>query len=259
MVADIFFFRRWVQSVFLIALVFAFPALRLVASDQIIKNDGSVIIGRIVGVSDVQVAIEVRSSGTGTATFPINITDIKSIVMAVPADVTKAEAPGVGPADVIKLLEPVVNQFAGLPTDWAVEAMMTLGDAYFAIGKSDRALAVYNQIGQLYAGTRYANVAAVGKAKLSLKAGKIDEALAVMQPIVDAANKDIAPSPGDGAIYANAFLVYGRALEAQKKPQQALEAYLTVTTMFYQNPGLVAQADQLATSLRNQNPGIGVE
>jgi tetratricopeptide (TPR) repeat protein len=137
--------------------------------------------------------------------------------------------------------------------------MATLGDAYVAAGKSDRALAIYNQISQLYADSRYANVAAAGKAKLSLQAGKVDEALAAVQPIVDLANKDIAPSPSDGAIYANAFLVYGQVLEAQKKPQQALEAYLTVKTMFYQNPGLVAQADQLARNLRNQNPGIGVE
>lgn len=253
----IFFFRRWVQWAFLIALVFAFPALRLVADDQIIKNDGSVTRGRIVGVSDGQVTIEVHISGT--ARFPINISDIKSISMEVPAAVTQAEAPGVAPTDVITALEPVVKQFAGLPAAWTVDAMEALGDAYSASGKSDRAGAVYDQIGQLYAGTRYANVAAAVKAKRSLKAGKIDEALAAVQPIVDAANKDIAPSPSDGAIYANAFLVYGQVLEAQKKPRQALEAYLTVKTMFYQNPGLVAQADQLAKDLRDQNPRIGIE
>jgi hypothetical protein len=29
--------------------------------------------------------------------------------------------------------------------------------------------------------------------------------------------------------------------------------------MFYQNPALVAQADQLASALRQQNPGLGVD
>jgi tetratricopeptide (TPR) repeat protein len=259
MVMGSLFFRRWVELAFLIALAFTFAALRLVADDQIIKNDGNVVSGRIVGASDGQVTIESRSSNGGIAKFPITITDIKSISMGVPADVTQAEAPGVAPDDVIAALEPEVKQFAGLPATWVVEAMAALGDAYAAAGKSDRALAVYNQISQLYSGSAYENVAAAGKAKLNLKAGKIDEALAAVQPIVDRANKDIAPSPSDGALYANAFLVYGQVLEAQKKPQQALEAYLTVKTMFYQNPNLVDQANELAKNLRDQNPGLGIE
>jgi tetratricopeptide (TPR) repeat protein len=259
MVMGSLFFRRWVKWAFLIALAFALSALRLVADDQIIKNDGNVVNGQIVGVSDGQVTIESHSSNGGIAKFPITISDIKSIIMAVPADVTKAEVHGVAPAEVIAALEPQVKQFAGLPADWVVEAMAALGDAYAAGGQSDRALAIYNQISQLYPGSAYENVAAAGKAKLNLKAGKIDEALAAVQPIVDQANKDIAPSPSVGALYANAFLVYGQVLEAQKKPQQALEAYLTVKTMFYQNPNLVDQADQLARNLRDQNPGLGIE
>ncbi len=132
--------------------------------------------------------------------------------------------------------------------------MASLGDAYTADGKTDKALAVYNQISQLYPGSSYEIVAKAGKAKLSLKAGKIDDALTAVLPIITQANKDIAPSPTDGALYAGAFLVYGQVLEAQKKPQKALEAYLTVKTMFYQNPALADQADQLAKDLRTKNP-----
>jgi hypothetical protein len=80
-----------------------------------------------------------------------------------------------------------------------------------------------------------------------------------LQPIIDQANQDLAPSQSEGGLYATAFLVYGQALEAQKKLEQALEAYLTVKTMFYQNPALADQADQMAKKLRDQNPGLGVE
>jgi tetratricopeptide (TPR) repeat protein len=259
MVMGSLYFRRWVEGAFLIALVFVFPPFRLVADDQVIQNDGNVVNGTILGVSDGQVTIESHSFNGGIAKFPITLTDIKSVKMATPADVAKAEAPGVVPADVIAALEPEVKQFAGLPADWVIEAMAALGDAYSAGGQLDRAMAIYNQISQLYPGSSYENVAAEGKAMLSLKAGKVDEALAEVQPIVDLANKDIAPSPSDGALYANGFLVYGQVLEAEKKPQQALEAYLTVTTMFYQNPGLVDRANQLAKNLRDQNPGLGIE
>ncbi|HEV3271400.1 MAG TPA: hypothetical protein VGZ93_04380 [Candidatus Methylacidiphilales bacterium] len=258
MVIGFLFSRRWVQLASLIALPLTFPALGLVADDQIIQNNGNVLNGIIQSVSDGQVTIQVRN-GPSIATFPITLTDVKSISMAVPPEVTSVEAPGIDPAAVIKVLDPVVQKLAGLPVTWVVEAMAALGDAYSASGKADRALAIYNQISQLYAGSNYAYVAEAEKARLSLKQGKIDEAFAEVHPIVDKANQDMAPSPSVGAIYANAFLVYGQVLEAQKKLPQALEAYLTVTTMFYQNPGLVAQANQLAKNLRDQNPGIGIE
>jgi predicted negative regulator of RcsB-dependent stress response len=103
------------------------------------------------------------------------------------------------------------------------------------------------------------HIADASKAQVCLDANKIDDALKLVQPIVDAANKNIAPSQTDGATFAKAFLVYGKILVAQKKPQQALEAYLTVKTMFYQNPNLVTEADKLAQKLRDANPGIGVE
>jgi tetratricopeptide (TPR) repeat protein len=249
---------RQVYLVCLIGLAFLLPVLRSVA-DEIIKTDGSVITGTIIGVSGDQVTVESRTSGGGIAQVPYYITDIKSVNMAVPPDVTKVQAQGVPPGVVIAALEPPVKKFAGLPVDWVVAAMAQLGDAYSHVGQSGQALAIYNKISELYPGSAYENVAKAGKARLSLEAGKIDEALAAVQPVVDQANKNIAPSPSEGALYASAFLVYGQVLEAQKKPQQALEAYLTVKTMFYQNPNLVDQADQLAKTLRDHNPGIGVE
>ena len=47
-------------------------------------------------------------------------------------------------------------------------------------------------------------------------------------------------------------------LEAQQKFPQALEAYLTVKTMFYQNQALVDESDRLVQKLRATNPGVSV-
>jgi tetratricopeptide (TPR) repeat protein len=245
-------FGRRVASALLIGLTLVFTAVCLTADDQILKKDGTTISGQIISVSDGQVTVQSTTSRGGIAKVPYPLSDIKSVSMAV-------ATPGTPPSAVIAALEPEVAQFAGLPSDWVVGAMAQLAEAYAAQGQADRALATYNQIVQLYPGSIYENVAKAGKAEMSLKAGKIDDALATVQPIVDQANKNIAPSPTDGALYAKAFLVYGQVLEKQAKPQQALEAYLTVTTMFYQNPALVGQADQLAKSLRDRNPGIGID
>jgi tetratricopeptide (TPR) repeat protein len=228
------------------------------ADDQITKTDGTVITGQITGASNGQVMVESRTSGGGIAKIPYYISDIKSINMATPPEVTKANASDAGPAAIIAILQPKVEQFAGLPADWVVEAMARLAQAYAAEGQADRAMTIYDQIDLLYPGSKYHVQAAAGKAEMSLKAGKVGEALAAVQPIIEQANKDLAPSPSDGALYANAFLVFGQVMEAEKKPQQALEAYLTVKTMFYQNPALADQADQFVKNLRDHNPGIGV-
>ncbi len=240
-------------------LIFLALSSRTNAQDIITKSDGSQINGQVVGVSDGSVTVQSRTSNGGMATVPYRLSDIKSVMMNPPADVAKLQGQNATPATVVATLEPEVKKFAGVPTDWVVDAMAQLAQAYAALNQGDRATALYNQIDTLYPGSKYHVQAIAGKALLSLKQGKIDDALAAVQPIIDQANQNLAPSPADGALYANAFLVYGQALQAQKKSQQALEAYLTVKTMFYQNADLVAQADQLAKGLREQNPGIGVQ
>ncbi len=203
--------------------------------------------------------METRTPSGGTAKIPFFMTDIKSVTMAAPADVTAASAPGTAPGSVIPVLEPQVKKFAGLKVAWVVDAMAQLGDAYSQVGQLDKAQAIFSEISQLYPGSKYENIAQASQAELDLNAGKVDQALAIVQPIVDAANKDLAPSPEDGRTYAKAFLVYGRAKEMQKQPQAALEAYLTVKTMFYQNDTLVTEAEHYAKDLRDKNPGLGIE
>ncbi len=226
------------------------------ADDQITKKDNSVIAGQILGCADGQVTIQSKSA-YGVAKLTVYISDIKSIAMAPPAAV--AQLKGAAPAAVIATLEPLIKQFAGLPADWVADAMAQLGDAYDNSGQGDKATAVYTQISQFYPNSPYQMLAVTGKAGQLLKAGKPADALAAVQPLITEANQNLAPSPAKGRLYANAFLVEGQALEAQKKLPAALEAYLTVVTMFYQNPALVAQADQLAKNLRAQNPGVGVD
>jgi len=232
-------------------------AARSNADDQIEKKDHSIITGQITGSADGQVTIQSHSSTGGNATLSVYISDIQSITMAPPAAMTQIK--GAPPATVITTLEPLIKQYTGLPADWVLDAMVQLGDAYDASGQGEKADAVYDQINQQYPNSPYQMLATTGKARQSLTQGKIDEALEAIQPIITEANQNLAPSPSKGRIYADAFLVYGQALEAQKKMPAALEAYLTVVTMFYQNPALVEKARQFVKNLRDQNPGVGVD
>lgn len=246
-------------ATFIIVLAALCLTLRGVADDQIVKTDGTTVSGTILGVSDGAATIQNQIPGGGVAKFPVMLADIKSVTMATPPAVAKAQAPNTPPGDVMAALEGPVKQFAGLPATWVVNAMAQLGDAYSQVGQTDKALAIYNEIGALYPNSPYTAVADASRAQVDIDANKIDDALKIVQPIVAKANQDIAPSPIDGATYAKAFIVYGRALQAQKNMTGALEAFLTVKTMFYQNPNLVAEADHYVQDLRTKNPDVGVE
>jgi tetratricopeptide (TPR) repeat protein len=238
-------------------LLFIALVLPLRAQDQVQLQSGDVITGKIVGVAGGQVSITSKAVSGGMAKLSYDLSSIKSVQMDPPAAVTQAQnAP---PATVIATLAPLVQQFAGLPADWVVDAMGALAEAYDSAGQDDQATALYTQINQLYPNSHLQNAAVAGTARLQLQHGDADAALATLKPLVDQANSDLAPSPAEGRSYARAFLVYGQALEKKQQYSQALEAFLTVKTMFYQNPQLVAKAEQEAAALRQANPGVGVE
>ena len=241
-----------------VALALVLMSLPSLADDKITKKDGTVISGQIISVSNGQVMFQSQSSTGSIVKLPYYLTDIQSINMVTPEAVNKVKSANAAPADVVAALEPVVKQYAGLPADWVPAAMVQLAGAYNALGQADKALAIYTQIGTLYPGDTYTPFVKAGQAEMKIKEGKVDEALADLRPIVDKANQDVAPSPSDGVLYANVFLVYGQALEAKKSNDQALEAYLTVTTLYYQNPALADKASALAKKLRDANPGLGV-
>jgi tetratricopeptide (TPR) repeat protein len=232
------------------------PALALAADDQITQKNGNVITGKITGVSDGQVMVTSRSANGGIARLPYQISDIKSVIMTPPVEM--AQVNGQPPATVVAALAPLVKAYAGLPADWVLDAMGQLAEAYTNQGQTDQAAAVYAQINQLYPGSSYTNIATAGEANLLLKAGKTDQALATLQPVITAADQTVSPGASDARAYAAAFLVYGQILEAQKKYPEALEAYLTVKTVFYQNQALVDQSAELVKKLRVMEPSVSV-
>jgi hypothetical protein len=240
--------------------IFLFVALTVTgglrAQDQVYLKAGTVVSGQITGVSGGQIAIDIPGPTGQTAHSVLYLSDVQSVTMPTPDVVTQLKS--ADPATIIATLAPVVRQYAGLPADWVVDAMGQLADAYDAQGKSAQASQAYSQIEQLYPGSPYQTEATAGAAKLALNSGDLADALALLKPIVDQANQNLAPSAAESRGYAKIFLVYGQVLQAQKQNDAALEAYLTVKTLFYQNPALVDQAEKLADTLRAQAPGVSV-
>jgi hypothetical protein len=249
-------FTRITRSVLVLAVASLLPTLAL-GEDVITKKDGTVIPGTINGVSDGQVMFTSKASNGSLVRLPYPISDIKTVAMTPPAEM--AQVKGQTPDVVVAKLAPLVKSYAGLPADWVLDAMSQLADAYSALKQDDQASAIYAQINQLYPNSAYTNIATAGQAKLLLMQGKIDEALALVQPVVDAADKSLSPAANDARAYAATFLVYGQILEAQKKYPAALEAFLLVKTVFYQNQRMVDQSEQLVKNLRVQAPDVSVD
>ena len=249
------FLRAWRLVVGAVLTLAATSSVAL--ADQLTMNNGQVMPGHIISVSNGQVTVQSAASNGSLVTLPYQLSDIKTVSMAAPPEL--AAAKGQPPAQVVATLAPLVKAYAGLPTDWVLDAMGRLADAYSALNQDDAANAIYAQINQLYPGSVYTPIATAGQAKVLLSQGKADQALTTLRPVIDAANKTMAPSASQARAYANAFLVYGQILETQKKYSQALEAYLTVKTMFYQNRALVDESDQLVQKLRATAPGVSVD
>jgi tetratricopeptide (TPR) repeat protein len=247
------FFRRFgctnLLPLLLTAAVLALPSR---ADDEIVLKNGSTASGQITGVSGGQVTINLASGKS-----VVYLSDIQTVTMTPPAAFTELKE--ASPATVIATLEPLTKQYAGLPANWVLDAMGKLADAYDAEGQAQKSSAIYAQINQLYPNSPFQKMAVIGTAKIDIQQGKIDDALNAVKPLVDQANQNLAPSAPEGRLYAGAFLVYGQVLQAQKQYPQALEAYLTVETMFYQNPALVDQADQFVQKLRALSPGVSVD
>lgn len=233
-----------------VGLLLAISAMH--GQDKISLKTGQEVTGKILEVANGSVSVSV-----GAGTIPYPLANIAKVEMATPAEIEKARA---GSADqAILLLEPLVKKFKGLPTDWVPDAMVRLAESYSQSGKENESIAVFQDMVKLYPGSRHQVRAQAGLAKSAFKEGKYDEVLTSLAPLIAEANKSFSPSQEDGRAYSEAFLIQGQALEKQGKLKEALESYLTVVTVFYQNPAAAKTAQEQADSLRKNNPQVVAE
>ena len=102
----------------------------LLAQDFIVQKDGQRREGEILGVVDGKLKIKV-----GPAETSIAMDQIASVTKAPPKayeDAIKAWQEG-NANQTLSLLKPMVEDFRGLPTEWAERAGALLGDVYLSL------------------------------------------------------------------------------------------------------------------------------
>lgn len=157
-------------------------------------------------------------------------------------------------------LKPVVDQFRGLPTDWARQATGMLGDVYIEKNDVPRAEAAYNDFRRLYPGAAGGTLrAGLGQARIAFARNNTAVARQQLDPIMQAALKNpAAVSQADGAIYGQAFYLSGQLREKEGSYQGALEDYLRTVTLFYQDSGVAGRAQKSADALRAAHKDVSV-
>lgn len=222
------------------------------AQDKITLKSGDSYLGKIREVKNGQVFIQVEQ---GNLPFRLNLVEV--VEMDAPRELVRART--AEPKKQLALVAPLINKYKGLPADWVVESLGIAAEAYAALGQNDKAKAVYSSMLKLYPNSIYEVRAKAGLAGQALATGNTAEALKMIKPLIAEANKTLLPGNAQGQVYGAAYLVQGQALEKQGKLADALSSYLTVVTVFHQNPSVAQAAQEAAAALRKKNPDVIVE
>jgi tetratricopeptide (TPR) repeat protein len=219
-------------------------------AQKIVRQDGSTMDGEVTAVHGGQADVKLAS---GTISLPL--TAIKKVEMPAPQAVVAART--AAPAATIATLEPLLQNFQGLPADWITEAMSLLGNAYAEKGDFDKASALFDQVDKLSGGQGASPQTGLGRARIAIRQGHADEAKKYLQPLLDKAHATISPDSAQAASFSTAFLLQGQVLEAAGDAPGALESYLTAALLAPDAPSL-ATAQGKADALRAAHPGTQV-
>ena len=235
---------------------------KMSAQDRLVFRDNHVQDGKITGMNGntVMVSVATASGTTGQIGFDLGLIS-RVEATPPPAFQTASAAYTAGQWDkALAALKPLVDQFHGLPTDWARQATGMLGDVYIEKNDVARAEAAYNDFRRLYPGgagnTLRANL---GQARISFAKNNAAQARQQLEPITQAALKSPAEvSQLDGAAYGQAFYLSGQLHEQEGNFQAALEDYLRTVTLFYQDGEATVRAQKSADALRAAHKDVSV-
>ncbi len=157
-------------------------------------------------------------------------------------------------------LRPVADTFRGLPTEWAQQSLAAVGSSYLEKNDLARAEAAFNDYRRYYPNAPGNKLLlGVAQARIAFAKNNAPQARQALDAITPAALKAPAEvTRTDGATYGQAFYLRARMQERDGNFQGALEDYLRVVTLFYQDPALTARAQKGADDLRAAHKGLAV-
>jgi TolA-binding protein len=232
------------MRLFAIILSAAIPASADVITTRSVIHTGEVIRVDVDGV-EIRVAI-------GEITIPK--ADILKLDVAKPAAVDLATvALKAGKySDAVTGFKSVADQYAGLATPWAEEALIKLGEANLGAKNYPEAKQAFDNFKRLYPKSPLAGMLDVKYARVLLNQGdaaKATEDLQVyLKPILE---KPFLSNEQEVAV-TEALVLLGDCQLAAGKNAEALDSYLTVVTLFDLDVDRAAEAKYKAGKIFEQ-------
>jgi tetratricopeptide (TPR) repeat protein len=228
----------------------------LSAQDKIILREGPPVQGEIQGIDaagNITIKLEI-----GTVPYPqaniqsVEVAERPGYAEGVSAVLEENFVKG------IEILQPMSNKFLGLEAPWVAEAAGYLAEALAATGKSFESEQICDKIIQSYPNSVFRYKGMVGKATVLLNRGKPDEAMALLTEVDKAINTAATPDRNSLRILNHVYFVKAQVFEKKGEMQQALEAYMKVTTLYYEPKKRAEAALLKADALRKADPKLMV-
>jgi tetratricopeptide (TPR) repeat protein len=219
-------------------------AASLLAQDLVVQKDKQRREGEILGIADGKLKIKI---GPVETSLPMD--QVASVIKAPPKayddamnawqdrDANKA----------LGLLNPIVEAFRGLPTDWAERASALLGDIYLSLDQLPAAEAAFAEFTKAYPSAK--SRSDIGLARLAVSHKDFAGAKIRLTPIVAEAESVVMAGAGKSATYGQAFYLMGIVHENEGAYPEALRDYLSAVTLFHDDKAVVAKAQERAEFL----------
>jgi len=196
--------------------------------------------GTILRVEKNQVYLQLSAAGsTG-----IPLANIDHIEMGAPDAVSrglKAAEEG-RTAEALSLLEPAATQFSGLPARWMEEALLQVGQCHLKLKNWAKAKERCEQFRQAYPQSVRVDLAVAGEGEALYRLNQSEAAQKTLAALVQGHENDVALTPEQNKAMGRAFLVLGLCHLARQQDEQALQDFLSTTTLYDADPEAVAEA-----------------
>lgn len=245
--------RRW-PLLAIVLLAETFPVPVLFADKIFLQGNSTPTVGTITKVDDASVSVDIPGGATA-----FQRAKIQRVEIAKPADLAaglKAAQEGRG-ADAVKALEPIYTKYRGLPEPWIEEATARLGDSYLAVKEWAKARPLFAGLRKFYPQSAFKELALSGEAQALAGLNKPDDALKLIETMVEERSKEISVTDEQNRALGKAYVTIGRCHAAAKRDEQALDAFLHTTTIYYKDPSSVDDAlfESALLFEKLENPG----
>jgi tetratricopeptide (TPR) repeat protein len=155
--------------------------------------------------------------------------------------------------------ETVLDLFEGLPVDFVGTAYTRLADIYIFLEKYEEAEALLEKYQADYGDAESEmDPLALGQAQIAVAKGEIEQAMELLEPLQALAVQQESVTREEAGFFARVFYNLAEAYLKQGNLAQALENYLKVSTIFYQDKALADVAAEKARELKADNPELHV-